>query len=534
MKFLMAGLLLLAAADKSRIASPSLVTVETGQLRGSLVDGAVAFKGIPYAAPPIGALRWRSPQAPATWSGIREATTFGHDCMQLTAPSEAAPAGTTTPSEDCLFLNVWKPVNASGGKRLPVMVWIYGGGFVNGATSTPIYDGSHFASSGVIFVSLNYRLGRFGFFAHPALTLEAGNDPVGNYGYMDQIAALQWVQRNIAAFGGDPSKVTIFGESAGGSSVQMLLSSPAAQGLFARAIVQSGGGRDSAHPRQVRQTQTKAGDPPSGEALGVAFAKSQGIVGEDVLMKLRALPADVLVGGNNILTRRVDPSLNANFPGPMVDGHIVVGSVEARYLEGRQQRVPLLIGANDNDLAYYQGNTVDELLAPFGNEKEKARAVYDPEGRGTVPEVGRRVAADRTEIEPARYEARELAAQKQTVYLYRFSYVAETMRATWPGATHASEIPYVFDTLQARYGANVAVADQKIAKLVHRYWVSFAITGNPNGAGSVSWPAVPSDQGNGKDLLLQFTNQGIRLAPDPFQQRLDMTEQSHGVKGAKL
>lgn len=222
------------------VAAQETVTVETGKLKGPAAGGVVSFKGIPYAAPPVGDLRWRPPQPAARWSSVRDAAAYGHDCMQLPFPSDAAPLG-TTPAEDCLVLNVWAPKHRTG--KLPVLVWIYGGGFVNGGSSPAVYDGSQFAKRGLVFVSFNYRLGRFGFFAHPALSKEGKDGLLGNYGYMDQIAAMKWIQRNIAAFGGDPHQVTVFGESAGGGSVHMLMTSPLAVGLFQRAIVESGGGR---------------------------------------------------------------------------------------------------------------------------------------------------------------------------------------------------------------------------------------------------------------------------------------------------
>jgi para-nitrobenzyl esterase len=206
------------------------VTIDTGQLKGAVADGVVSFKGVPFAAPPVGDLRWRAPQPVKAWTGVRQATEFGADCMQKPFPGDAAPLG-VTPAEDCLYVNLWLPQSGAAGK-LPVMVWIYGGGFVNGGSSPAVYDGSPFAKRGVVFVSFNYRLGRFGFFAHPALTKENPQGPLGNYGYMDQIAALKWVQRNVAAFGGDPGNVTIFGESAGGGSVLALMTSPLAKGLF--------------------------------------------------------------------------------------------------------------------------------------------------------------------------------------------------------------------------------------------------------------------------------------------------------------
>src|ERR1700735_3065186 len=217
--------------------------IDTGVVQGAPENGITAFRGIPFAAPPVGNLRWRAPQPVAKWSGVRTAMEYGADCAQLPFPSDAAPLGTKT-NEDCLYVNVWTPAHKAK-EKLPVMVWIYGGGFVNGGSSPAVYDGSQFAKDGVVFVSFNYRVGRFGFFAFPALSREQAGQPLGNYAYMDQIAALHWVQKNIHAFGGDPGDVTVFGESAGGGSVLMLLTSPLTKGLFAKAVVESGGGRDS-------------------------------------------------------------------------------------------------------------------------------------------------------------------------------------------------------------------------------------------------------------------------------------------------
>ncbi|MCE7988551.1 MAG: hypothetical protein DYG89_45920 [Caldilinea sp. CFX5] len=254
-------------------ASTTLVQIDAGPIEGAIADDVLVFKGIPYAASPIGALRWRAPQPVPPWPDVRPATAFGNDCMQ--APGEAEPIQ-TTPDEDCLFVNVWRPAQGTPDDTLPVLAWIHGGGFVGGGTSIPYYDGSAFARQGIVVVTFNYRLGRFGFFAHPAL-LAAQEGPVGNFGYMDQIAALQWIQSNIAAFGGDPARVTLMGESAGGASVLTLLTSPMTKGLFHQAMIMSGGGRQALITRQMTGGTA---EQPSADQLDAGFAAALGITGD--------------------------------------------------------------------------------------------------------------------------------------------------------------------------------------------------------------------------------------------------------------
>ena len=509
------------------LAKPApIVKIDSGKLKGINDAQVDAYKGIPYAMPPVGELRWRPPQPVAPWHGVRDATTMQQDCMQLPAPSEAAPGGTTTPSENCLYLNVWTPAGNHNTHR-PVMVWIYGGGFLNGGASPAVYDGTEFAKRGVVLVTFNYRLGRFGFFAHPAITSEQSNGPLGNYGYMDQLAALNWVRHNIAAFGGDPTRVTIFGESAGGSSVLMLLASPMARGLFAQAIVESGGGRDGKFPRYVRERDSKPGSPPSGEAVGLAFAKSKNISGTDAaaLKALRALPPNAIVDDLNIITRRTSHSTASTYSGPMIDGQLVIEPAQAAYEAGRQAKIPLIIGANDNDLAYPQGNTVAELLAVFGAQSEKAKQLYDPGNQNSVHDIGIRVASDRSQVEPARHVARTLTRQGQPVYLYRFSYVAASLRDQWPGATHASEVPYVFDTVKARYASALTPADAAMASAIIERWVAFASGGKPEVADAPAW--TPFDPRN--EMIFNFTDKGLRAEPDPLKPRLDITEDTYNT-----
>lgn len=507
-RFLHSALIIAAAflPTSYGIASPAAtVTVEAGTLAG-VERGVAAFKGIPFAQPPVGLLRWKAPQPAAHWEGVRPAKAFGADCMQLPYRYDSAPLA-VSPSEDCLYLNVWTPKTGAGAKR-PVMVWIYGGGFVNGGSSAPMYDGTAFARSGVVLVSFNYRLGRFGFFAHPALTREAGGEPVGNYGLMDQIAALKWVKRNIAAFGGDPDNVTVFGESAGGMSVHALLVSPLAQGLFARAIVESGGGG--------RPMLNGARTLADVEKQGVAFAERKGIAKDDpsALVKLRALSGDQIVDGLNLMTL-----FGSDFTAPFIDGRIVTGFAADLYRNGSRLQMPLLIGANSAD-GFFGGSTLDEAYAPLASVRTEAQKIYDPDDTRDAARIGMAISADMMMIGPTRSIARVLSAQGAMVYLYRFGYVPEYLRGKLPGAPHASERPFVFDTLESSQGKSITAKDAAIARLMHEYWVSFAVSGVPSAAGHATWPRYRPD-GN---TLMQFDERGAHVGADPFKQRLDFIE----------
>src|SRR5437763_2533042 len=288
-----------------------VVATDNGKVQGRIENGVATWRGIPFAAPPVGALRWRAPQPVAAWTDVRQADAYGSDCMQLPFPSDAAPLG-TPPAEDCLYLNVWKPSKAHG--KLPVIVWIYGGGFVNGGSSPPTYSGAPLAKQGALVVSFNYRLGRFGFFGHPQLTSEnLDGGRLGNYGLMDQIAALEWVKRNAARFGGDPANVTIIGESAGGMSVHALMTSPLADGLFAKAVIMSGG-----------DGSLNAAGLATVEQAGVEFGKTKDIAANDpqALARLRALAPETVVDGMNLASRQ--PANPPTYLGPFVDGKVVL------------------------------------------------------------------------------------------------------------------------------------------------------------------------------------------------------------------
>ena len=370
-----------AAALFSVPVQAQVVPTLSGPVRGETSGAISAFKGIPYAAPPVGANRWRAPQPIARWKAARDATQLGSDCAQAPFPPDSAPLR-TTPAEDCLFLNVWKPASAKPGARLAVMVFVHGGGFVNGGSSPAIYSGTNFARDGVVFVSLNYRLGRYGFFAHPGLAAEGFG---GNFGFLDQIAALKWVQANIAAFGGDPARVTIFGESAGGMSMHMLLQSPLARGLFARAIIESGGGRDQALLMPTLAVAAKAG-----EAFAPGLSADQ----------LRALPAAKVTADLSMMTMA-----KPGYSGPMVDGRTILGSSIDAIEGGLHARVPVMVGANSAD-GFSLVTDKDKIFGSFGGQQAEARRLYDPDGKQSGLAVATATKADQMFIEPARAVAR--------------------------------------------------------------------------------------------------------------------------------
>ena len=342
------------------------------------------FKGIPYAAAPVGDLRWRPFQPIGPWEGVRDASEFGANCAQR-GFGRGGDSIADNSSEDCLFLNLWKPAEAKPGAKLPVMVWIHGGAFVFGSGSNPSFSGEPFAKQGIILVTFNHRLGRLGFFAFPALSREFPDEPKGNFAYMDQIAALNWVQQNIAAFGGDPNNVTIFGESAGGVSVHTHLTSPLSRGLFHKAISQSGGGRDGVLTgRPMRDDVVDSLYPVSAETIGMNFARRHRIEGtdEDALAKLRALSVAEIVDGGQ---ESDGPGGPVTYSGPILDGRLAVETAESAYEAGRQAKVPLIIGSNSADfVGFISAQTKEELFAQFGDTKQDAIAAYDPEGESDL------------------------------------------------------------------------------------------------------------------------------------------------------
>ncbi|MDI1326643.1 MAG: carboxylesterase family protein [Brevundimonas sp.] len=496
--FLLAAVLIMTPSE----AGPPdpVVAVEQGVLVGR-TDGAVtSFKGIPYAAPPVGSLRWRAPRRPAPWTRPRDAGQVGAICVQ--PPSGGDPGvGPLPMSEDCLTLNVWAPAERTG--PLPVMVWIHGGGLNNGSGTAALYDGTNLAKRGVVVVTVNYRLGRLGFFDHPALAAErTPGEPGGNYGMMDIVAALEWVRDNAAAFGGDPGNVTVFGESAGAAAVTRLMISPGARGLFDRAVVQSGLGRDSGVPLD----RPSAIGGPSLQDRGAAFART---VDATTAAGLRAVPAEALLrpapnfyGGDNLV----------------IDGQLVSEDVEAAFAAGREAPVPLIIGTNSAEFWWIRPSEI----SPYGaiddaltsRERVDLYAAYGGEDGYRA-----HVVSDLAFNEPARHLARLHARNGHPTWLYRFDVIPDSNPEPSGGATHASERPYVFDNLHT-VGRPMAERDERAADAMAGYWTTFAARGNPNADGRAVWPEF----GAQRDRLLEFTNDGPVAGPIPFAERLDLIE----------
>jgi para-nitrobenzyl esterase len=458
--------------------TPPIATTLQGELAGVVEDGISVFRNIPYAAPPVGELRWREPQAPASWTGTRDASQFGNACIQNPLPTE--PVGTQ--SEDCLNLNVWTPA-VDPNAKLPVMVWIHGGAYVIGSNSQPAYNGIPMAKEGVVIVNLNYRLGSFGFFAHPMLEKANPNGPV-NFGLLDQIAALKWVQENIAAFGGDPNNVTIFGESAGGQSVLAMFASPLARGLFQRGISQSSYGIPE-------WTRAKAID------TGVNIANVAGLEGANATLdQLRALPAEALLKAQG--QESLAPVAVAGDP-------VLPRSINDIFSRGGQARLPLIIGTNSDDSSVAAAFGIDPavVIQRAGTARIAIRALYP--GVSDESELGRQLVRDVAFTAPARRRA-QLHARVAPMYRYYFSYLRQSERDNLPGMPHAGEIPFFFGTGDAVWGESFTETDREMSRKVMAYWLAFAKTGTPAVEGSPAWPAHTARS----DRLLEFGDEIIQ------------------------
>ena len=457
---------------------PNLIaTIDTGQLRGAIVEDVTVFKGIPFAAPPIGEWRWRPPQPAVAWEGIRSAENYGPFCAQ--PQSKMLWFELDTISEDCLMLNVWTP-DFDPDAKLPVMVWIHGGGFSQGTGNIPRLNSPAVAKQGVVLVTINYRLALFGFMVHPAVTASHPDEPAGNYGMLDAVAALEWVQRNIAAFGGDPGNVTIFGESAGAGMVNHLMVISPSAGLFHRGISQS----SSTGIAPGVYLDRRAGFQPAAEKVGQAFVKKVGVAdSDDIAAALRELSTEELLAGMGERDRFT----------PVIDGELITDQLGYLYGDGKQHAVPYMTGGVSWEASLGRaigGGFSPEFAAKLVPDEEKERLYPGLTGEALED----RIFADVVVMTASRYIANSMAAIGMPVYSYYFSYVPEDRRDRQPGVAHADDIAFVMQTLDNEKDLEVITArDREISELMSAYWVQFAKTGNPNREGLPEWPAFSPD-----------------------------------------
>jgi len=498
------GLALVSAAK----ADPLTVKTEAGKVHGKFINNSQvrAFQGVPYAAPPLGDLRWKAPQPAARWRGELDATRYGHHCAQNHVFDDMIFQDSATPddkgSEDCLTLNVYAPATAKGSAKLPVMFWIHGGGYSGGGSSEPRHNGDFLPLKGVVLVTINYRLGVFGFLALPELAAEQGGSS-GNYGLMDMVAALQWVKRNIGKFGGDPGNVTIFGESAGSFAVSTLMAAPSAQGLFQRAIGESGGALTSGTLAMHSVEAVGAKDEEWVKSLGV-----------NSLAALRAIPTDKIL-------ESAAKKGTVGF-GPDIDGKFLTEPVLAIYEAGKQAHVPLLAGFNRDEGAFFaNGMTAEKWKAMAAERYPEKTEEFLKLYPGETDAEAMRSAADfggDSFIAYGTWKWMEIDRQTGDKDIYRYKLdLAAPPSKFHPGsfAFHSDDIEYIFGTLDTRPGAEWRPEDRKLSDEMMSYWTNFARSGDPNGPGLPIWPKY----GEGDPVL--HLDAPITVRPDENRARYE-------------
>jgi para-nitrobenzyl esterase len=475
---------------------PDVIQLDSGPIRGKVDDGVRIFSGIPYAAPPIAELRWKPPQELAAWTQVRECTLFGPACPQ----PKQQDGGKF--SEDCLYLNVWSPA-VKPDERLPVMVWIHGGAFNFGSGSQPDYHGKNLAKKGVVVVTINYRLGPLGFLVHPLLSKESARGTSGNYGLLDQIAALQWVQKNIAAFGGNPDRVTIFGQSAGSRSVTLLMISPLSAGLFHGAIAVSGGpiiGSEYLNP-------AFNGNLANVSNMGQKLTSKLGCEkAEDVLAAMRAKSAQEILDAADCRTSVFD--YEGLFFAPVFDAWVLPKEPLAAYSSGQQHDVPIIVGSTRNEGNLYLADETDLsaaryqsfLKARFADDSGKAFEMFPAHEAKDVARAIDDFLTVAANAQPARFVAQSMEPKKSKAFLFQFTRRPDTAMARKLGVHHGVDIAYVFGNMNKSDGYEEL--DLGLSDNIMDYWVNFAKTGNPNGPGLAEWPAYASQS----DLNLEFSD----------------------------
>lgn len=522
--FWVAGLILMAGGGPAASAADAgVVTIESGKLRGTLNTNHTVrmFKGIPFAAPPVGDLRWKPPQAAPHWTGVREADKFGPACLQTNVFGDIY-FRDSQPSEDCLNLDIWIPADHATGK-LSVLVWYYGGGFVAGSASEPRYDGEKLAEKGIIVVNPNYRLGVFGFFSYPGLTQESPHHASGNYGLLDQVAALKWVVKNIAAFGGDPHNITIAGESAGSFSVCALMASPLSRHLFQKAMGESG----AFFPSQPGGT-LRLRPLAETEKVGGKFAAS---LGAKSLAELRAMPADKLLQANAKIARGFQFS-------PNIDGYFFPENPDIIYARGEQSHVPLLAGWNADEgkmMVLFNPKKptaqsfAEQARKRFGDEAAEFLKLYPASNDQQAVLSAEALASDDfIAYSTWKWLNMQVKTGDAPVYRYHFEQVPAVkpgqmmgpVPASEIGSRHAGEIEYVFETLKSK-DVPWTAGDFKLSDAMSSYWANFVKSGNPNGQGLPEWPRYDSQTGY---QVMHLSGKDIHAAPEALRARYEFLD----------